>query len=184
VSRLRIVVIAGLAWSGMVLGHLLAYRLVYPAAHERVGHLLVTGHGGLPLWAVCAIACAPAVLMTTAALVIFGRGVAGPTALWLAAIQLPSFGLMELAERGFMLDELFGDPAFLVGLALQVAIALLASALLVVVTRAIRLLVPREWGRLPAPRVLPMPAARSRRTRRAPFLSSLRLRAPPLLAGP
>jgi hypothetical protein len=184
VSRLRIVVIAGLAWSGMVLGHLLAYRLVYPAAHERVGHLLVTGHGGLPLWAVCAIACAPAVLMTTAALVICGRGVAGPTALWLAAIQLPSFGLMELAERGFALDALLRDPAFLVGVALQAVIAVLVFTLMRVVTRAIRLLVERRWGRLAVPSVLPLPDESSRPARRPAFLSWRRLRAPPLPAAP
>lgn len=183
VSRLRLVAIAGLAWSGMVLGHLLAYRVVYPEAHHRVGHLVETGHGVLPLWAICAMACAPAVLMTWAAVLLTGRGSGAPAALWLAAIQLPSFGLMELAERGFALDELLSDPAFLVGLALQAGIALLASALFLAVTRAIRLLVERGWRRSAVPRVLHAPGARSRHTRRAPFLSSLRLRAPPILAA-
>ena len=36
-----------LVMSGSQLGHLLAYRLVYPEAHVRLRELVVTGHGYL-----------------------------------------------------------------------------------------------------------------------------------------
>lgn len=180
VSRLRLLAVAGLAWAGMVVGHLLAYRLVYPSMPHRLEHLMETGHGAFPLPMVCALACAPALLMAVAAAYLAGGGDLRPTVMWLAAIQVPSFALLELAERHFVIDLLLREPAFYVGVGVQLAIAAIASALVRVVVRAIRVLVGWRRRTIRAPAVVAVPALAGWATPRRDFLVSLRHRAPPL----
>jgi hypothetical protein len=180
VGRLRVLAVGGLAWVGMVAGHLLAYALVYPLPHDRMEHLAATGHGTLPLHAICALACAPAVITVVAILRLRQREAPRPTAQWLAAIQILGFVLVESVERGSSAGSLLGDPAFLLGLVLQVVIALLAAGLVRVVTRAVSMLVSQPQANGKAPRRIPSPAPGAVRADPLTFLVYSPRRAPPV----
>jgi hypothetical protein len=164
----------------MVAGHLLAYTLVYPQPHHRVEHLAATGHGALPLHAICALACAPAMITVVAILRLRRREAPRPTARWLAAIQILGFVLVESVERGSSAGSLLGDPAFLLGLVLQAAIALLAAGLVRLVTRAVSRLASRPQANGKAPRQFPSPARGAVRADPLTFLVSSPRRAPPV----
>jgi hypothetical protein len=180
VSRLRLLAVGGLAWVGMVAGHLLAYTLVYPQPHHRMQHLAATGHGTLPLYAICALSCAPAVLAVVGVLRLRRRPDPLPTARWLATVQVLGFVLVETVERGSSAASILREPAFLFGLILQVVIALLAAGLVRVVTKAVSKLVSRPRGNGKAPRQIPSPAARAVRADPLTFLVSSPRRAPPV----
>jgi hypothetical protein len=173
--------VAALAWLGVVAGHLLAYVLAYPHSVHRMEHLAATGHNSLPLPVVCALACAPAVL-AVAGLVGAARRPARSVAQWLVGIQVSAFVLLEVVEREFTVGSLVLEPAFLLGLALQVAIALLASVLLRLVTKAVSALVARLWQDRRTLRRIVRPIAQHARANPCPFLISLQGRAPPLPA--
>jgi hypothetical protein len=180
VSRLRLLAVGGLAWAGMVAGHLLAYAIVYPRPHHRMEHLVATGHGTLPLHAICALSCAPAVLAVVALLRLRGRTTPRPTARWLAAIQILGFVLVESIERGSSAGSILGEPAFLLGLVLQVVIALVAAGLVRVVTRAVSMLVARPEPNGKAPQRISSPARGTARANRFTFLVCSPRRAPPV----
>ena len=172
--------VGGLAWVGMVTGHLLAYAVVYPRPSHRMEHLLATGHGTLPFHAICALSCAPAVLAVVGLLRLRGRAAPRPTALWLAAMQILGFALVESIERGSSAGSLLGEPAFLLGLVLQVVIALLAAALIRVVARAVSMLLVRPEANEKAPQRIPSPAHGAARANPFTFLVCSPRRAPPV----
>jgi hypothetical protein len=123
------VIAAGTAWAGLVLGHLLAYALAYPEKGARRAHLAATGHGWLDLVSLSLLAVIPAVLLLTTASAIRGRPA---VTAWsrLAALQVPAFLLIELAERGSAIGGAFSDPAVLLGMVLQLVVAGVAALLL------------------------------------------------------
>jgi hypothetical protein len=164
----------------MVAGHLLAYALVYPRSDHRMEHLAATGHGTLPLHAICALSCAPAVVAVVAVLRLRGRATPSPNARWLAAIQMLGFGLVESVERGSSAASILAEPAFLLGLVLQVVIALLAAWLVRVVTRAVSMLVARPDPNGKAPLRTLSPARGTARAVRFAFLVCSPRRAPPV----
>jgi hypothetical protein len=123
------VIAAGTAWAGLVLGHLLAYALAYPEEGTRRAHLAATGHGWLDLVSLSLLAVIPAVLLLMTAGAIRGRPA---VTAWsrLAALQVPAFLLIELAERGSAIGGAFSDPAVLLGMVLQLVVAGVAALLL------------------------------------------------------
>ena len=132
-----------LALGGLLAGHLVSYFVVAPDAHDRAELLATTGHAGHASFGVVALAATFA-----GAILLFmqrvrarcdrpGRQpsrarVAG--VLW--AVQTLGFALLETWERGHGLAgavELFHEPAFLIGLAAQVLVALAATAMVLLI---------------------------------------------------
>lgn len=184
-SRIRGLAIGGLAWSGVVLGHLCAYLLAYPGEAERSAHLADAGHGSFPLLLISGLAAIPAILSLLAVRVIRGDRTPAPlsTAVMLAAIQVPAFLAMEFLERGMSLERMVLEPAVLVGLGVQVLVAIISAVLVKTFARAVGALTSRLW-RPPrqAPAVLLTPAT-DHRPNRLVFLISARHRAPPLTSA-
>jgi hypothetical protein len=184
-GRIRGLAIGGLAWSGVVLGHLAAYLLAYPSEPERSALLANTGHGSFPILFVSGLAAIPAVLTILAVRVI--RGDRTPalvsTAMWLAAIQVPAFLTMEFFERGMSFGAMLLEPALLIGIVVQVVVAFVSAVLVRVFFRAVAILTSRGWklSNLAPPRVLgPVTQALPRRL---DFLIRAHRRAPPLTSG-
>jgi hypothetical protein len=170
---------AGTAWAGLVLGHLLAYALAYPGQATRRAHLAGTGHGWLDVVTLSLLAVVPAVIALTVVRSL-RDGSTGTTWTRLAALQVPAFLLIEVAERGASIDRALTDPAVLLGLALQLVVAAVAALLLRGFSRAVaavaargRPATPRSAKALarPAPDLAPPHLLRLVRARR---------RAPPL----
>jgi hypothetical protein len=130
------VIAAGTAWAGLVLGHLLAYGLAYPAEVARRAHLTETGHGWLDIVALSLLAVIPAVLVLTAVRAVHGRA-GGVTWARLAALQVPAFLLIEVVERGASVGQAFSDPAVLLGLGLQLLVAAVAALVLRILARVV-----------------------------------------------
>jgi hypothetical protein len=136
VRRRDALIAAGTAWAGLVLGHLLAYTLAYPGEAARRSHLAGTGHGWLDVVTLSLLAVVPAVLALTA-IRSLSAGSRGTTWIRLAALQVPAFLLIEVAERGASFDRALTDPAVLLGLAVQVVVAAVAALLLRGFSRAV-----------------------------------------------
>jgi hypothetical protein len=181
-TRIRVLVIGGLAWSGVVLGHLVAYLVTYPDEAERATRLADTGHGSFPLLLVSALAAIPAFLSLLTVRVMRGDRALSPvsTAVLLAAIQVPAFLIMELFERGMSFEHALLEPALLIGLMVQVLVAVIAAVLVKAFVRAVVALTSR-LRRLPgqASARLLAPAV-GHRSKRLVFLMSAPDRAPPL----
>jgi hypothetical protein len=174
---------AGTAWAGLVLGHLLAYALAYPAEAVRRSHLAGTGHGWLDVVTLSLLAVVPAVLALTA-IRSLTAGSRGTTWVRLAGFQVPAFLLIEVAERGASFDRAFADPAVLLGLAVQILVAAMAALLLRGFSRAVAAVAARvqpSWAPTAtaparaAPDLVPPHLLRLVRARR---------RAPPLPIAP
>jgi hypothetical protein len=116
-------------------GHSAGYRVVVPDAHEREHLLEQTGHGYLAYApAAVGISLAFAIVGFTAMVVAAVRQEGRPmrTPAWLVALLPPlGFVLQEHIERygrhGAVEWTTAAEPAFLVGLALQLPFALLAA---------------------------------------------------------
>jgi hypothetical protein len=179
VRRSSAFVAAGAAWVGLVAGHVVAYAVAYPSGAVRHAHLLLTGHGWMGPALLSLAATIPAVIAAAAVRTARAGPVAtGPTAIRLAAVQVPAFLLVEMAER-HDLGAALADPAVLAGLALQVVIAGALALLLAGFTRAVALVVSRRSaisGQVrPLSDVLPaleIPPA-------SPHFGQARVRAPP-----
>ena len=158
--RLRIawLVAISLMSVGSLGAHSVAYRFAEPDAGVRADTLAGTGHGYLayaPFLVASALAVVVAALAAAAV-----RGARGTritaTSTWQLAL-LPPFGfaLQEHLERvasGSGVGHLLAEPAFLVGLALQVPFALLALLAARELTRAAASLGRALTHAQPAPR--------------------------------
>jgi hypothetical protein len=182
VTRIRLLAIGGLAWSGVVLGHLLAYVLAHPNEAERSTRLASSGHGSFPLLLISALAAIPAVLSLLAVRVI--RGDRSPallsTAIRLAAIQVPAFLVMEFFERGMSFEQMLLEPAVVIGLVVQVLVAFSSSVLVKTLVGAVEALTARRPSLPRAPLARPLALATHDRPKRLDFLISVQHRAPPL----
>ena len=135
-----VLVVAAVA--GVLLGHWVGYRLIFPDPVAREAVLRAAGHGYWP-YAVRSSVAMLAVALVAVAI----RALAGslsrdrcedphPIDVFarLAVLQMAGFAAMEVAERvmaGAPVAGLFHHHLFLVGLLLQVAVALAGTAFLV-----------------------------------------------------
>ncbi|MGQ0668080.1 MAG: hypothetical protein ACT4PO_00130 [Actinomycetota bacterium] len=183
--RGRAFAIGCLAWAGVVASHLLAYVTTYPTAALRQDHLAATGHGSFDAlgWLAIVGSGASIGLVGWQAARRAGPVAGRRTALALVSIQLPAFALLELAERGFSLADTAADPAVLVGVVLQAAVAASIAFALRAFVRAVRAVAERLRQRV-APR---RPTLRRPPSvfpaRRVRLHLGARRRAPPLLAS-
>lgn len=160
------ILIGGFAAAGVVASHAAAYLVAFPDPHARRHALEASGH---TYWA-AVVAVAMAVLVMTLVRFVTGRlwdPQATPersarTLLYafirLTLLQTLLFTGVESSERLFTsesLSHLMQEPAFLLGLLLQVVVAFLGAILLVLVARSVRWLArrlarPAEPGAAPA----------------------------------
>jgi hypothetical protein len=139
--------LAGVAVGGVVLAHWLAYDLAVPAAHVRAEVLAASGHS---YWV---LAIKLAVVLGLAALgTLFLQHVVRPARGWesgqeafsliaarLSLLQVVAFTAMEVTERllvGAPVAHLFHHRIFLMGLALQLIVAVAGALLLMWFGRA------------------------------------------------
>lgn len=153
--------------AGLVLGHVLAYLIAVPDPHHRAFVLQQTGHEYLPAMAEGALVLG---LAGIAAVVIRAcapepRG--GPEPLWplggrLALVQVLAFGGLEVVERivaGAPLRHLASDHIMLIGLAVQIVVALSGAAFLRWIARtSSKLAETAVPGHHPFPRAGTIPA--------------------------
>ena len=141
-----------MAASGVVLAHQLAYLVARPDPHERAESLARSGHGDWSLLVGLALGLLVAALAAHA-----WRGAAAgarprtpPTALRLAALQVPAFDALEAAERlltGADPAVLLDDPAVALGVLAQVLVAAAGARLVRAAGR-----VGAAWARRARPR--------------------------------
>jgi hypothetical protein len=142
--------VGGSAFSGLIAAHALSYLVVAPDHHERSELLHATGHGNWDTLFVLAGA------LFIAGFFALSNLWASPTDrdvplrrlyryAWtrLVPLQIAGFVALEAGERlwsGGALSDLTGEPAFLLGVALQVVVAFACGLLLVAFTRLVRAL--------------------------------------------
>ena len=147
--------LAGLAAGGVVLTHWLSYFLAAPDSHQREALLSETGHRLWPYIAALALGTLVAALggfvARPAALEARSRAL-GATTLRLAALQVPAWVLLEVAERtaasGGLGGVLHEAPVLLIGVGVQLVVATLGALLLRGLSRAVDVL--RELRHRPA----------------------------------
>lgn len=188
VRRLWSLVLFFTAAAGLVGGHLLNYVWLSPEPRARHAILAVTGHSYLPDGLVIGLVAA---LLAGIGTTILGALAPGRrpslrhAALCLAGLQTAGFLLLEVVERllgGAPLSDLAG-PVLVLGVPLQVVLALLGASVLVLIARTARVAMAR-LSRGPRPVVVrrirqPLPPARS--PARADVRGGLAIRAPPHL---
>lgn len=148
--------IAGFALSGIVGAHVLTYRIAIPGDHARQAALESTGHS---LWRAVVVAALLAVLGSAAA---FARRAAthrreharlSLPPYWVLVVRLTllqalGFVALETFERVFVsgrpISVLASEPAFLLGLALQFAVAAIAALVILALTRVVELVCGRR----------------------------------------
>lgn len=178
--------LALLGGAGTLVAHSLAFRLVARDAHHHSSMLLDTGHGYWGVATPLAIGLALAGLAGTLASSSRSQARFMSTARRVAGLQCVAFLTMETLERVSVGESLLvvTEPVVLVGLALQVAIALAATGLLVVLTRT--LVTPSAATvLLPRPPTPALTLSHRCRLRAAPGLvyGGALLRAPPATPG-
>lgn len=140
--------LGGLAFSGVVLAHLLAYFVVAPDSHHRAELLAATGHGSWNLAVAVALGALVAAFGGLALRVMRRPDSSRPS--WvgcfvrLGVLQMAGFASLELAERALIHGapaEVLSEPVFGIGLVLQIVGSLIAATLLVVFARVIERLV-------------------------------------------
>lgn len=132
--------LSGLAFAGTAAAHVLAYRLAYPDAAARRHALAASGHADAPWLATAALAGAVAALVFV---VLQGRGQTSWARLVrrLVPLQLCCFVLLEVCERWFSghgVTHLVEERVFVLGLALQIAVALLLASVAAAVLAVVR----------------------------------------------
>jgi hypothetical protein len=168
---------------GWLTAHDVAYHLVVPDARARAEALAISGHGYLAHAPLAIALCLTVALGGVATRLADGHGRAVPAAV--ATLPPAGFCVQELLERALSGDPgwlaVVGQPVFLVGLLLQLPLAVAALVVAAALTRAadaVRLARSRPAAgapRLPqllAPRFTvllpPRPALASRAAGRAP----------------
>ncbi len=140
--------LAGAAGAGVVLGHWLTYLIAVPNANLRTAFLTESGHGYWPIAVKSAVALALAgMAILTLRLAAGGPGEEQPRSrvfaglLWrLSLAQVVAFAVLELSERlaaGLPMANLFQHHVFLLGVVIQLALAVAGALLLVGWRRAV-----------------------------------------------
>ena len=161
-----------MALVGVVLGHWLGYVLAVPDPHLRAELLAKSGHGYWLLAVKAAIVFGFATLGSVLVRHVRSRASGEPPveegpvalALQLAAVQVPAFVAMEAAERlivGESLTHLFQHHIFMLGVAVQLAVACIGALVLVcfgrVAAKVASTIVRVAIGRPTADRPVPLP---------------------------
>lgn len=141
--------LGGLAFSGVVVAHLLAFFLIAPDAHHRQELLAATGHGSWTGVVALALGTLVAVLAGVAL-----RGASRgrdprrlsvlSCAIRLVLLQTIAFTVLESGERmlhGGASLQMFQEPVFVIGLLVQGLVAVSAAILIVLFRRAVERIV-------------------------------------------
>jgi hypothetical protein len=181
--------VLGAATAGLVLGHALAYLIAIPDPHERAFALQRAGHAYLPALDQAALMLA---IAGVAAVVVraFARRGDGATERFgrlgalLVVVQTSAFACQEVLERlvsGAPLGELARDHILLIGLLVQVVVAMVAAGVLWLLARTSARLAATVAIRASLPRyrsVFALPVT-ARRPHVALFATAGSVRAPP-----
>lgn len=158
--------LGGLAAGGVAIAHAAAFLLAAPNPHERELLLQATGHGAWPLIVTVAMGAAVASL---AGFVVsrLRDDRASPssvryraTVVRLLLLQVVGYLVLEALERLATAHDLAGflvEPVILIGVAVQVPVALAGAGLLVVVVRIVDRLVLLRASLLPSAPISPWP---------------------------
>lgn len=187
--RLRGLPVFGAAAAGLVLGHALAYLIAIPDPHQRSFALQRAGHAYLPaldqaalMFAIAAVAAI--VVRAFAPTSKGGSERFGRVAALLAVVQTFAFAGQEVLERlvsGAPLGGLAHDHILLIGLIVQVVVAIVTAGILwllartsaqIAATVAVRATLPRDRS------VLALPVT-ARRPHALLFATAGSIRAPP-----
>jgi hypothetical protein len=131
--------LALVAFAGTLAAHSIAYRIAAPEPHHHASLLLETGHG---YWSfVTPLAVGLAVAGIAGALLGRARyrqrfgGIAGRAVI----LQVAAFLIMETVERASVGGSIsvLQEPVVLIGIAVQVLVALALAGLLLVLTRVL-----------------------------------------------
>jgi hypothetical protein len=186
---------AGVAFAGVVAGHTLTYFAALPGSNERGAYLAATGHS---YWRNALVLALLLEVLGLGVVAMRGfraglRGTlpiehSGPQlAMRLAVIQVGAFGVLEAGERlvsGAGISGMFAHHLFVLGIAIQLLVAVAGALLLRWLARAAEALgvalrapgEPRALSGLDVPDGLAVPALQ--------FLcDASRGRAPPVPAG-
>lgn len=168
-SRVRGLPLFGFAVAGLLAGHAASYALAVPDAHHRDLVLRETGHGYLPAAGEAALVLALAGVVALVVRSWSGRGRLdgvrlGSLARSLATVQVLAFAGQELLERlaaGAPLGGLLDEHVLVVGVLVQVSVALAGAAILHWLARTSARLVTVVASRAslprPAPAIAPFP---------------------------
>jgi hypothetical protein len=138
--------LGGLAAGGVAAAHILAFIVASPDPVRRGRLLDETGHGAWPVIVSVALAGLVVALARFAVGRIRDSDRPAPATLWrltagrLMALQSLGFVALEAVERlisGHGLGRLMTEPVVLIGVALQVLVALVAAALMVLLARLV-----------------------------------------------
>jgi hypothetical protein len=177
VGRLRWLAVAGLAWIGIALGHLVTCMVM----HHDHDSMFPPMHSWVPFGVVLAIAAVPGVVVLAArhALRAERSFRALPTVRLLAGIQLPLFLALEVLERVVAPGPFALEPGVLIGVLIQVAAVVVGTLVLAAVVHVVRALnrAPRERPEAAGGPGLPTV---NRRPEHLLHLIRTRRRAPPL----
>ncbi len=158
---------------GVIVGHWIAYSLVYPGPRVRQAILAASGHGYWHLAVELAVVLGVSALGTVVFRLFGDRDADEPSrssavvglAQRLIVLQLVAFAAMELVERaaaGAPVGDMFFHSLFVVGLSVQVLVAVAGAFVLLCFARTVVATLRRLRGaatrRLPAVRLRP-PAA-------------------------
>jgi hypothetical protein len=176
VGRLRWLAVAGLAWIGIALGHLVTCMVM---RHDH-DSMFPPMHSWVPFGVVLAIAAVPGVVVLAAHHVLRADRSfrALPTVRLLAGIQLPLFLALEVLERVVAPGPFALEPGILVGVVIQVVAVLVGALVLAAVARVIRAMRGALSKRLESTEV-PGLLEVNRRPDHLVLLVSSRRRAPP-----
>ena len=179
-----------LALGGLLAGHVASYFVVAPDAHERAELLALTGHSDHSAFGTLAVAAAFAavigIFMERVRSRCEGRVSRPRVATLLWGVQTAGFVVLETWERGHGpagLSELLHEPAFLIGLVAQLAVALVATGIVLLV-RATAAALLRLLSR-PADELVAsiFPNGAGDRARDSVARAAWNLRGPPSLLG-
>lgn len=187
--RLRGLPVFGAAAAGLVLGHALAYLIAIPDPHQRAFALQRAGHAYLPALDQAALMLALAAVVTIVVRAFAparkeGTERFGPVATLLVVAQSFAFAGQEVLERlvpGAPLGELARDHVLVIGVIVQVAVAMVAAGILRVLARTSARLAATVAVRPSLPRhrsVIALPLT-ARRPHVALFATAGTVRAPP-----
>lgn len=175
----------GIAAAGVLVTHWLTYRLAVPDAHHRAEALYESGHAHWPVLSAVGIALFTVASLRLCALGVRGGGrVAGfrSTAARLVVLQAVAWTVLEVGERAVSghLATLDDHAVLLVGLGVQVVVALVAAVVVRLTVRVLSAFAARADGPRPRPRSVPMPVAASRPHHVLSLVGARGLRGPPL----